>query len=125
VRIDPQHSFSKSTLNELLKEYASAAVTHGEATTIGDYRKANTQYDVIQAVYRELRSLGQPAQHALLGLLDHPEDAVKAWAASHALEFAPKEAEPVLEALSKSSSISGFSAEMTLKERRKGSLKFS
>jgi hypothetical protein len=46
------------------------------------------------------------------------------WAAFHALEFAPKEAVPVLEALSKSRGISGFDAEITLKEWRKGTLKF-
>jgi len=62
----------------------------------------------------------------LLGLLDSPDVGVKLWAASHALEFAPTDGELVLEALSRSSEIgiSKLTAETTLKEWKKGSLKF-
>lgn len=111
-------------VNELANEYVSAAIAHGNASTSGDYREANLQHDIVQDVYRELRSRGKSAQNVLLGLLDHPNEAVRGWAAFHALEFAPEKGEPVLEALSRSLGISGFNAEMTLKEWRKGSLKF-
>jgi hypothetical protein len=60
----------------------------------------------------------------LLSLLDHPSNAVRAWAAFHALEFAPQEAEPVLEDLSKIPGIEGLDSEITLREWRKGTLKF-
>jgi hypothetical protein len=118
-----KRDFQSRSVNQLAQEYVSAAIAHGKAST-SDYREANRQHDIIQDVYRELRSRGRSAQKVLLGLLDHPDEAVRGWAAFHCLEFAPKEAEPVLGTLSKSTGISGFGAEMTLKEWRKGSLKF-
>lgn len=111
-------------INDLLQRYASAAIAHSAASTSGRYRVANSEHDVIQMTYRELRSRGKSVQRALLGLLDHPKEAVRGWAAFHALEFAPEDAEPVLEALSKSPGISGLDAGITLKEWRKGTLKF-
>jgi hypothetical protein len=116
--------FQSRSVNQLAQEYVSAAIAHGNASTAGDHSEANRQHDTIQDVYRELRSRGKSAQNVLLGLLEHPNEAVRGWAAFHALEFAPNEAEPVLEVLSESPGISGFNAEMTLKEWRKGTLKF-
>lgn len=118
-----KRDFEVRSVNDLLKEYITAASAQGTATSTGDYRKANSQHDRVQAIYREFRSRGKSAQHVLLGLLGYPDEAVQCWAACHALEFAPQEAEPVLEKLSSCQSICGFNAEMTLKEWRKGSLK--
>jgi hypothetical protein len=118
-----RHDFQNKSVNQLAQEYVSAAIAHGQVSTF-DHREANRQHDIIQGVYRELRSRGRGAQNVLLGLLDHPDEAVRGWAAFHCLEFAPNEAEPILEMLSKSPGISGFTSEMTLKEWRKGSLKF-
>lgn len=45
--------------------------------------------------------------------------------AAHALDFAPEKGEPVLESLAGvQGSLIGFDAEMTLKEWRKGELRF-
>jgi len=49
---------------------------------------------------------------------------VRIWAAAHALEFSPRDGEPVLVAIARLSEPIGFSAEMTLKEWRKGRLEF-
>lgn len=111
-------------ISELLKIYAAAATAHGEATAKGDYRAANKQHDIVVAAYREFRARGLEAQRSLFGLLDHPHEAVRGWAAAHALEFAPEEGAPVLESLAKSASIYGFTARVTLEEWKKGTLKF-
>lgn len=63
---------------------------------------------------------------ALRELLGHAERGVRLWAASHALEFAPEEAQRVLDNLVLlKGSLVGFSAEMTLREWRAGRLQFS
>lgn len=111
-------------INELLEIYVEAAAGHGTATLDGNYRKANRHHDALAAVYRELRSRGTAAQRSLLGLLNHPNAGVRCWAAAHALEFAPDEGEPVLEALTKTPGIFALDAEMALQEWRKGALKF-
>jgi len=60
----------------------------------------------------------------LLPLMQDPDDAVQSWAASHALEFAPEQAESVPVDLAEGRGISAFNAKMTLWEWRKESLSF-
>ena len=79
---------------------------------------------MVAAVYRELKRRGRGAQRLIRSLLYSPELGLRAWAASHALEFAPDEGVPVLEALSKEPKWLGFSAQMTLKIWRDGKLTF-
>jgi hypothetical protein len=114
--------FRSTALGDLLRIYAAAV--HGEATEDGDYRTGNKEHDKLTAVCRELRTRGLKEQRALLGSLDHPDDAVRGWAAAHALEFAPEEGEPVLESHAAGESLASFAAEITLEEWKKGSLKF-
>ena len=80
---------------------------------------------MIASVYRELRRRG--AQSSLLVLLDSSEPGMRCWAAAHAMDFAPAEGEPVLTALSESdkSGLIGFDAKMTLREWRRGRLRFT
>ena len=109
---------------ELVKAYANAAVAHRQASWGGDYKRANKEYDTIAAIYRELRERGESAQRLLLPLLEHPDPAVKSWAAAHALEFSPNEGERVLEELSQGTGMLSLNAETTLSEWRKGTLSF-
>lgn len=115
---------AKASVADLLRAYAEAASAHGAASAKGDYRKANPQHDALAAIYRELRSRGPEAQRSLLGLLDHSDEAVRGWVASHALEFAPEEGQPVLEALATSSGIWKLTSRLTLQEWRNGRLSF-
>jgi hypothetical protein len=108
----------------LVARYRAAAAAHGAATERGDYRVANRNHDVIAEAYRELRRRGEQAQLELLVLLDDIDAHVRAWAAAHALEFAPDQGERVLRRLAKDRSAAGLSAEMTLREWAKGSLLF-
>jgi hypothetical protein len=113
-----------SSVEQLTAAYQRAASAHGQATAAGDHEAANRHHDLVAAIYRELRSRGLLAQKALLPLMQDPDDAVRSWAASHALEFSPEQAEPVLIALAESRGISAFNAKMTLREWRKGNLSF-
>jgi hypothetical protein len=56
----------------------------------------------------------------LLPLLEDSDVHVRMWAAAHALEFAPSEAEPVLASIGKLPGLAGLSARMTLQEWQKG-----
>lgn len=113
-----------ASIDSLVKAYAEAAAAHGETYETGDYKKGNREYDILAANYRELRARGHHAQLHLLELLNDSNSHVRGWAASHALEFAPERGEPVLTELARRGGLTGFSAEMTLEEWRKGSLKF-
>ncbi|WP_372241064.1 DUF2019 domain-containing protein [Corallococcus terminator] len=109
--------------SELEAAYAEAAVRQGRASLEGDFRTANAQQKTLVAVWGELRTRGEEGQASLLRLLDHQEQDVRVWAASHALSFAPARAEEVLErACHASPSPSRLNAEMTLREWRAGRL---
>lgn len=109
-------------IDSLIDQYKNAAFLHG---LYYDSNKINEQHAKICAIYQELRRRGGNQQHQLLALLDDPMASVRCWAAAHALEFSPERGAPVLEELAKSEkSLAGFNAEMTLKEWRKGTLKF-
>lgn len=112
---------SLPTTDQLVARYAAAARRHGEATLDGNDR-GNDDADEIATIYRELRQ--RRSQSALLPLLRTDDRRVRAWAAAHALEFAPGEGEPVLLQLAESRDIIGFDAETTLSEWRAGRLRF-
>jgi hypothetical protein len=114
----------EATVEELLSIYAKAAAAQGRASSDGDDKAANAQYDVLSAAYQELRRRGSETQRALLGLLEHPDPAVQLWAAADALEFSPADGERTLDALVAAGGLVGFDAEMTLETRRQGKLRF-
>jgi hypothetical protein len=112
-------------VGSLVRDYIAAAIIHGDATLTRNFRKGNPKADLLFSIYRELRNRGREAQNALLVLLNHPNDSVRSWAASHVLEFSPEDAVPVLEKLSMGKGLVNFGAKMTLDEwRRKGRLNF-
>ncbi len=113
-----------ANIDALVRSYAESAVAHLSASDEGDYNAANRAHDLIAAVYSELRARGREAQERLLSLLGDPRAEVRSWSAAHALEFAPSRGEPVLTELSRAGGAIGMSAEMTLREWRKGSLRF-
>jgi hypothetical protein len=115
---------STNEIEASIDRYAAAAAAHGEASERGDHKRANREFNVISGVYRGLRAKGPEAQSRLLRLLDHPNAAVRGWAASHALEFSSGAGEKVLQALIKDGGLPGFNAEMVLQEWRSGSLTF-
>jgi hypothetical protein len=118
-------SIQDEQVEALVRRYAEAAGQHGRATEAGDHKKANQAHEAIASVYRELRSRGLEAQRALLVLLDDSEPGVRLWAASHALEFSPADGERVLSSMANvPKSFLSFSADMTLRQWREGTLRF-
>jgi hypothetical protein len=106
-----------------LNAYVEAAAAHGRATVEGDSKSANHAHGRLAAVYRELRDEEQ--RERLLPLLNHADVAVRAWAAAHALEFAPDQGERVLEEVAATEQgILGFDAQQTLSVWREGDLSF-
>jgi hypothetical protein len=110
---------------ELVGRYAAAAKTHGAATAGADSVGANNAADVLAIIYRELRRRGAASQAMLVVLLDNLDPHVRMWAAAHALEFAPSQAEATLARLARGESgVARFDAAMTLREWKAGRLKF-
>jgi hypothetical protein len=115
---------TKKDSDKILNEYAKVAIIHREASKTGDYKKANSAYEIIAGIYRKLRSEGIDSQKIILNLLSHSEIAVRCWAAAHALDFDPEKGIPVLESIAKDNGFFRTNAIYTLKEYRKGTLKF-
>jgi len=116
--------FLTKDVGTLIATYRASAIAHGESTEGGNHRKANRHHDMIASVYRELRGRGDEDRLALLPLLDDINPYVRAWAAAHALEFAPDRGETVLRRLAAIPGLVGLNAEMTLDEWEKGLLQF-
>jgi hypothetical protein len=114
----------KMPCSSLIQLFAEAAAANIRAWEDANPQLANKAYDVQANVYRELRSRGIEAQRALLSLLNDPEPYVRCSAAAYALEFAPQDAEPVLQALRPLRGFVGHDAGMTLDVWRKGELRF-
>jgi len=116
---------ARTPTSHLVETYAIAAAVHGEATESGNYRVANRNATIIEAIYRELRARGETALRELLPLLRDARPGVRGFAGAHCLLFAPDQASVVLEALASTPrSLVGLSAEMTLLEWKKGALRF-
>jgi hypothetical protein len=116
----------QASIEELWGMYEEAAAQHGQASREGEHRVANAQYKRIVAVWKELRSRGEAGRAALVRLMGSSNPHVRAWAASHVLEFDPRSAEAELERLANGPpSIARLDAEMTLQEWRAGNLKFT
>lgn len=108
----------------LVELFADAAAAYGHALEDAKPRFANKAYDVKASIYRELRSRGIDAQRSLLSLLDHRDRYVRCAAGTYALDFDPRAAEPVLQALEKLRGFAGHDASMTLEMWKKGELRF-
>jgi hypothetical protein len=116
---------SSVSLEELLRQYEFAARAHSDGTTGGDYKKANDAYDRIGKLRQEILTRGDAGRAGILHLLTINDDRVRIWASAHALEFAPKIAEPILQQLQQGEpGPLRLSAEYTLRAWRLGQLHF-
>jgi hypothetical protein len=75
--LDALHDFPT---HELVALYRGAASRHGDATLSSDASSANSDADLIAAVYRELRRRDE--RTALLSLLASDELGIRSWAAA-------------------------------------------
>jgi hypothetical protein len=106
---------------QLVEEFRRLSAEHGHALEAADARAANRKYDTLVTIRHELRSRGPEAQRQLLKLLADPEPSTRCWTASSVLQFAPSEAEQVLDELSRTQrNATGVTAHFTLKQWREG-----
>ena len=106
-----EQGWSSSSLDELSEAYRRAALEHGRVSATDDDLRANAAAEVIAAVYQELRH--RDARETLLPLVRDDDEAVRAWAAAHALEYAPGVGERALTVLSAGAGRAAFNASMT------------
>lgn len=111
-----------SRLEAEIESYVAHASSHGKATVEGDYEQANRHHDAIVACLKNVRTFGEGGRSALLELLDHPDEAVRLWAATHSLDYSEEASIRALEALAQGPGIHAFTASVVLDEWRKGTL---
>jgi len=116
--------WADKTDESLARAYSSAAAGHYEATKKGDDKAAIREYELLAGAYRELRHRGPQALDVLVPLFTDANQGVRMWAAAHGLMFAPEAAERVLSELAAGRGIVALNAQMTLKEWRRGRLRF-
>jgi hypothetical protein len=113
-----------ASTERLVEEFRKLSAEHGHALEAANARAANRRFDTLVAIIQELRSRDPEAQHQLLKLLTDPEPSTRGWTAIAVLDFAPSEAEQVLEELSRTQrNALGFSADRTLEQSREGTFK--
>ncbi|MCL2658882.1 MAG: DUF2019 domain-containing protein [Betaproteobacteria bacterium] len=111
---------------EVLVSYvAGYAKVCAIATDMGDSQISNLGIKKRFELHRLLRTRGREAQVLLREMLQDDDPSVRMAAAYPALEFAPEEAERVLEQIAATEQrFVGLNAQMLLQEWRKGTLKF-
>jgi hypothetical protein len=110
-----------ASTERLVEEFRRLSAEHGHALEAANARAANRRFDTLVAIINELRARGPEAQRQLLTLLADPDPSTRNWTAGAVLDFAPSEAEQVLEELSRTQrNAIGFSADWTLNLWREG-----
>lgn len=106
-----------------VEKFKQMAIKAFEAEKLGDYRKANRSGATMKKIAIELYKSGEIEK--LKPLLYNEHDAVRFETASDLLPFYTEEAEAVLEELAPKKGASLYlAAEMTLREWRKGNIKY-
>lgn len=106
-----------------IKKFEEMAIKSYESLEMGDYRTSNRCGATIRKISAKLYKNGE--MEKLKPLMYNEHDAVKFEAATELLPFYTEEAEAVLESLAPKKGASLYhAAEMTLKEWRKGNIKF-
>ncbi|GAP68172.1 hypothetical protein BA6E_102170 [Bacteroidales bacterium 6E] len=109
------------TMMENIKEtFLRYAIEHGQATGVGDHKKANKIHKKLQDLYNETKS------HKILNVftefLNNNNESVRLWAATFSLNNNPEIAVEALEKLAEITSITGLSAKTTLHLWKEGKL---
>lgn len=108
-----------------IEEFIEASIQRESAIEKGNARVANKNYDRQMEIVEDWRNNSDVDMKTLEVYLEHENDSVKLDIAFILLPVLPEKAEEVLEKLSlKKGSPARFDAEMTLREWRKGHLKF-
>lgn len=110
--------------NRSLENFIDFSEQHGYWADVGNTGKINEYHDNLIETIKSIRN-NDPELTILVPLLQHENDSVKSWAATYLLPYNESESIAVLENISRKKGWIAFSAEMVLKEWRKGRLKFA
>ena len=105
----------------ILKNFERSCIIHGDATESGDYKTANKHHQIIIKSILQLYNNGDLMK--IENLLNHKNVSVKLWSAGMLLPFRSSLCEKILKEISKANGMVSFSAEITLQEWKKGTLK--
>ena len=109
----------------LVRDYREAAALQWTNIFRGKSKAAHKHSEKVMRIYSELRRRGDDARQALLPLLKDEDPGVRLWAAAHALQFAPNDAEPVLvDLVERPQGPTATIARYTLQQWRDGTLYF-
>lgn len=111
---------------DLIKQFEEAALKHYEAQEKGISQQTNRQFEEMKKLAKAIYDAGEIER--LKELIMHENIDVRYYAAAYLLPVDAKLAETELEKISqcygKTLGTTAFNAEMTLKEWRKGNIKF-
>ena len=108
------------TRNKIKEDFLTQAIEHGKALAIGDHKKANKLHKKLQSLYNIAKE--QVLVNVSEELLNEDDENVRLWAATFSLGSSTDLAEECLEKLTKSTSITGLSAQTTLHLWKDGKL---
>jgi len=118
-------NYQKATTDALVQMFRAVASGRGAALEKADPKTANRLYRQMAKLYAEIKHRGTQAQRQILPLLDDEDASVRASAATYALEFDARAAEPVLEKIDREErNLCGLTAQMVLKQWKAGKLRF-
>jgi hypothetical protein len=109
-------------LETALLNFEVATVKQAESIEKGDTKLVKKYSQIILNSINFLKKENQTIM--LVKFLNHPSIAVRIWAASRLLPIREEEAISILENIIKMNVFQSFDAKLTLKEWRKGNLKF-
>jgi hypothetical protein len=109
------------SIDQAVAAFADAAAIHGSATEEGNSAVGNYAYKTIARAFHYLRS--HDRSHAVFGLLENDNVAVRLWAARYLLASHARAATAVLRAIASEPGIHSLTAATTLTEWEAGRLK--
>ncbi|MCB2362146.1 hypothetical protein [Clostridium estertheticum] len=106
----------------ILKKFIESAIKNGEAVEKGESKKANKEFDLLQKYYLQLKE--SESINILSPLLESNNKYVQLWSSYYLLSIETKRSEIILEELSQIRGLISITAKITLKEWKKGTLRF-
>ena len=109
-------------INTVISDFIDAAMNNGIALEDGNANRANKYFRVIEKKIKWLREHDELTNQLFTDLLSHQNDYVKYHTACTLLHVHTDIVLNTISVLEKKRGILGFSAEMTIKEYRKGTI---
>jgi len=86
----------KKELEKIISECKICAKERGKAMMEGDSVTCNINYDKLVKLLHQIRQFGNEGDIALLSLMEDEDPSVRAWAATHSLQYDERKAKKVL-----------------------------